>query len=87
MGWKENKKKHDDYVKFVKEVLTGNFESEESYVLRYIQDYLKKNYGLTEKKYRIKLTSKVTSKEVNSYAYQIFHYEDVYKINVDVSIN
>ena len=83
MGWKENKKKHDDYVKFVKEVLTGNFESEESYVLRYIQDYLKKNYGLAEKKYRIKLTSK----EVNSYVYQIFRYGDVYKINVDVSIN
>ena len=38
--------------------------------------------------YRVKKELiKLTSKEVNSYVYQIFRYGDAYKINVDVSIN
>ena len=88
MGWKENKKKHDDYVDFVTKVLTGEYtlvrtDGDYSHFLKqYLKSYLKEKYNWDEKDYDIKKVSK----RKNKYHFIIYPYDIIENIDIKIQV-
>jgi len=86
MGWKENKKKHDDYVNFVTKVLSGYYQicTIEDYLKKEIEDYLKKKYKW---KYPRNYDMKLISKRKNKYHFRIIPYDIIEDIDIRIDIS
>lgn len=84
MGWKENKKKHDDYVSFVRNILLGKYKiiKEDELVKQEIQKHLLDKYGWKERDYDIKLISKRKRK----YHYRINPYSIIEVIDIKAEL-